>query len=314
MPKFFRILKKYPGTFWVANIMELFERWAWYGMFMLFALYLTGSTDSGALGFSQAQKGLLMGSVVGFLYFLPVFTGAIADRVGYKKVLIIAYILMTTSYFLLGRVKEYEWVFAAFLMLALGAALFKPIISACIAKTTDDETSSIGFGIFYMIVNIGAFVGPVVASLARQNSWVNVFNISSGVIVFNLILVILFFKEPERSASQTSFREEIKKIFRNIFEALRDMRLVVFLLIIIGFWTMYNQLFYTLPVFIDQWMDTSVVYDNIYRIWPWLAEQIGTSEKTIAAEMLTNIDAMYIMFMTKDKFKDWFPSYFGQKG
>jgi dipeptide/tripeptide permease len=295
MPKFFNILKKYPGTFWVANIMELFERWAWYGMFMLFALYLTGSTDSGALGFSQAQKGIMMGSVVGFLYFLPVFTGAIADRVGYKKVLIIAYILMTVSYFLLGRVKEYEWVFAAFIMLALGAALFKPIISACIAKTTDDETSSIGFGIFYMIVNIGAFVGPVVASLARQNSWVNVFNISSGVIVFNLLLVILFFKEPERSASQTSFREEIKKIFRNIFEALRDMRLVVFLLIIIGFWTMYNQLFYTLPVFIDQWMDTSVVYDNIYRIWPWLAEQIGTSEKTIAAEMLTNIDAMYII-------------------
>jgi len=295
MPKFFRILKKYPGTFWVANFMELFERWAWYGMFMLFALYLTGSTDSGALGFSQAQKGLMMGSVVGFLYFLPVITGAIADRVGYKKVLIIAYVLMTVSYFLLGRVKEYEWVFAAFIMLALGAALFKPIISACIAKTTDDETSSIGFGIFYMIVNIGAFVGPVVASLARQHAWVNVFNISSAIIVFNLLLVILFFKEPERSCSETGFFKEIKKIFKNIFEALKDIKLVVFLLIIVGFWTMYNQLFYTLPVFIDQWMDTSVVYDNIHRVWPWLAEQVGTPEKTIAAEMLTNIDAMYII-------------------
>jgi len=295
MPKFIRIIKKYPRTFWVANIMELFERWAWYGMFMLFALYLTGSTDAGALGFSQAQKGLMMGSVVGFLYFLPVITGAIADRIGYKKVLIIAYILMTTSYFLLGRVKEYEWVFATFILLAFGAALFKPIISACIAKTTDDETSSIGFGIFYMIVNIGAFVGPVVASLARQNDWIYVFNISAGVIIFNLLLVILFFREPERSVIKTSFIEEVKKIFLNIYEALKDLKFVVFLLIIVGFWTMYNQLFYTLPVFIDQWMDTSVVYDNIHRIWPWLAEQIGTPQKTIAAEMLTNIDAMYII-------------------
>ncbi len=295
MPKFFKILKKYPQTFWVANTMELFERWAWYGMFMVFALYLTGSTDSGALGFSQTQKGMMMGSVVGFLYLLPVVTGAIADRIGYKKVLIIAYILLSGSYFLLGQVTEYTSVFAAFLMLALGAALFKPIISACIAKTTDDETSSLGFGIFYMIVNIGAFIGPIVASLARQHDWHYVFNISASVIVVNLIIVILFFKEPARTKSQTSFGEEILKILRNIWEALRDVKLLIFLLIIVGFWTMYNQLFYTLPVFIDQWMDTSIVYNSIYKVWPWFAEQVGTADKTIAAEMLTNIDAMYII-------------------
>lgn len=276
--------------------MELFERWAWYGMFMLFALYLTGSTDSGALGFSQSQKGMLMGSVVGFLYFLPVITGAIADRVGYKKVLILAYTLLAIAYFLLGRVATFEWVYVVFILLALGAALFKPIISACVARTTTDETSSMGFGIFYMIVNIGAFIGPIVASLARQSGWVNVFNISAGVIVLNLLLVILFFKEPEREKSDKSFGQELRTIFSNIFEALRDVKFVMFLLIIVGFWTMYNQLFYTLPVFIDQWMDTSIVYDNLYAVWPWLAEQIGTPEKTIAAEMLTNIDAMYIIF------------------
>ena len=295
MPKFVNILTRFPRTFWVANIMELFERWAWYGMFMLFALYLTGSTDTGALGFTQAQKGMMMGSVVGFLYFLPVITGAIADRVGYKKVLIVAYLLLASAYFLLGRVREYEWVFVVFIMLALGAALFKPIISACIAKTTDDQTSSMGFGIFYMIVNIGAFVGPIVASLARQSGWENVFNISAGVILVNIVLVVLFFKEPDREVVKTGFGKEIARIFNNIYDALKDLRFVVFLLIIVGFWTMYNQLFYTLPVFIDQWMDTSIVYDNIYKIWPWLAEQIGTPEKTIAAEMLTNIDAMYII-------------------
>lgn len=295
MNSFFKIFKSFPGTFWVANIMELFERWAWYGMFMIFALYLTGSTDSGALGFSQAQKGILMGSVVGFLYFMPVITGAIADRVGYKKMLIIAYIILSSAYFILGLVKSYESVFATFILLAIGAALFKPIISACIAKTTDEQTSSMGFGIFYMIVNIGAFIGPIVASLSRQKDWHYVFVISSTVIFINLILVILFFKDPIKPRKDSKFKEEIIKIFRNILEALKDVKFVIFLLIVAGFWTMYNQLFYTLPVFIDQWMDTSIVYQNIYKIWPWLAEQIGTADKTIAAEMMTNIDAMYII-------------------
>jgi MFS family permease len=262
---------------------------------MVFALYLTGSTESGALGFSQAQKGYMMGSVVGFLYLLPVVTGAIADRVGYKKVLIIAYTILAIAYFLLGQVTSYPAVFASYLLLATGAALFKPVISACIAKTTDDETSSLGFGIFYMIVNIGAFVGPFVASLARQHDWHYVFYVSSAVIVLNLIIVILFFKEPARTESQTSFGQEVKKILGNIYTALKDFKFLIFLLIIVGFWTMYNQLFYTLPVFIDQWMDTSVVYNNIYKVWPWFAEQVGTADKTIAAEMLTNIDAMYII-------------------
>ncbi|HOK37612.1 MAG TPA: MFS transporter [Bacteroidales bacterium] len=295
MNSFFKIIKRFPRTFWIANIMELFERWAWYGMFMIFALYLTGSTDSGALGFSQVQKGILMGSVVGFLYFMPVITGAIADRVGYKKMLIIAYIILSSSYFILGQVKSYESVFFAFIMLAIGAALFKPIISACIAKTTDEQTSSMGFGIFYMIVNIGAFIGPIVASLSRQKNWQYVFMISSAVILINLILVIFFFKDPIKPRKNSNLIEEIIKILKNITEALKDVKFVFFLLIVAGFWTMYNQLFYTLPVFIDQWMDTSIVYENIYKIWPWFAEQIGTADKTIAAEMMTNIDAMYII-------------------
>ena len=81
--------------------MELFERWAWYGMWMLLALYLTGSTDSGALGFSQETKGIMMGTVGFSLYFLPVFTGAIADRFGYKKVLIISFIILAIAYFII---------------------------------------------------------------------------------------------------------------------------------------------------------------------------------------------------------------------
>ncbi len=294
--KFFNLLKQYPGTFWVVNIMELFERWAWYAMFMVFALYLTGSVDTGALGFSQTQKGLMMGIVVGMLYVLPIITGAIADRVGYKKILIISYLILAASYYILGQISSYYAVFSVFILLAIGAALFKPVITASIVKTTTEKTASVGFGLFYMMVNVGAFIGPICAALLRQISWTYVFNMATIVILINLVIVIIFYKEPAvTEKKRIKIYEEIKQIFRNIFEALRDIRFTIFLLIIVGFWTMYNQLFYTLPVFIDQWMDTSALYNKMYIFWPWLAKTLGTSDGTIPAEILTNLDAMYII-------------------
>ena len=290
-----QVFKSYPKTFWVANTMELFERWAWYGMFMLFALYLTGSRDTGALGFTQEQKGYLMGPVVAILYFLPLITGAIADRYGYKRVLIIAYLMLAAGYFLMGIFKTYFSMYVVFMFVAVGAALFKPIISATVAKTTDDSTSSIGFGIFYMMVNIGAFIGPIVASKLRGFDWQWVFTTSSVVIMVNLLIVFFLFKEPDRQPSKEPLGKSIINILKNVWIAVSDLKLLVFLIIIIGFWAMYNQLFYTLPVFIDQWMDTSVLYDALYRISPGLAAAIGTDQGTIAPELLTNIDAMYII-------------------
>lgn len=151
------VFHKFPKNFWFANTLELFERFAWYGMFMLLALYLTGSRDTGALGFSQSQKGTIMGVVVGTLYLMPLITGALADRLGFRKTLLTAFSILIVGYLLMGSVSSYLSVFISFFITAMGAALFKPVISATIARTTDDETSSIGFGIFYMMVNIGAF-------------------------------------------------------------------------------------------------------------------------------------------------------------
>jgi len=285
----------FPGTFWTANVMELFERWAWYGMFILLALYFTGSTDEGALGFTQGQKGLLMGTVVGILYVLPTITGAIADKFGYKRILILSYIILGSGYLLMGYVTTYASMFLAFLYLALGAGLFKPVISATITKTTTEKTASIGFGIFYMIVNIGAFVGPVVASKLREIDWQYAFWMSSGAILVNIILVIIFYKEPERERVNEPLSKTIRDIFTNLGKALTDYKLVVFLLIIVGFWTMYNQLFFTLPVFIEQWVNTSGIYSWVSGFWPWLANFIGTDEGTVNPEMIVNIDALYIV-------------------
>lgn len=290
--KFTQVFKKFPRAFWVANTMELFERWAWYGLFAVLALYLTNSTDDGALGFTQSQKGAIMGTVTGILYLLPLITGALADRIGYKKILIIAYIILGSGYYVMGEVTSYFWVYFAFLWVALGAALFKPVISATITKTTDDETSSIGFGIFYMMVNVGGFIGPIFSSKLRETyGWKIVFLMAASAIAVNLILVTFFYKEPEREKSTESLGKTITNSLKNIWTALSDKKLTMFLLIMVGFWTMFNQLFYTLPNFIDQWVNTSIIYDSIANISPKLAAAIGTKDGTIAPEMMVNLDA-----------------------
>jgi len=288
-----KVFKKFPKTFWVANTIELFERWAWYGFFMLFANYLTGSTDIGALGLSQAQKGIIMGVGTGILYFLPVITGAIADKYGYKKVLAISFVIYSTAFIALPLFNTFTGVFAMYLYLALGAALFKPIISATVAKTTDEETSSIGFGIFYMMVNIGAFIGPLVTLAYKDSGYTTVFYISAGVILINFIL-ILFYKEPEREVKNESLSEAIGNVFKNIATALSDFKFVIFLLLVAAFWSMYYQLFFTLPVFIAQWVDTSSVYNFFNGIMPAVTKTYGHNGQ-MDAEFIVNFDAMFII-------------------
>ncbi|WP_153640671.1 MFS transporter [Prolixibacter sp. NT017] len=295
--KALQVFKKFPRTFWVANTMELFERWAWYGFFSLFALYLTGSTDEGGMGFTQIQKGNIMGIGTAILYFLPIITGTISDRIGYKRTLYIAYTVYTTAFIAMPFFHTYFSVFFIFLYLALGAALFKPIVSATVAKTTDETTSSIGFGLFYMMVNIGAFIGPFVTNHYQQIAWKYVYFSSAAVIAANFILLTFFYREPTEKQKQkeSSLGKNIIEVFKNIGVALSDVRFVVFLIIVSGFWTMYNQLFFSLPVFIEQWANTSIVYDMFHSWWPWLAEQIGTSNGTIPPNILINADAGFII-------------------
>ena len=289
------LFKKFPGTFWIANLIELFERWAWYGLFVLFANYLTGSTETGALGFSQAEKGLMMGVGVSILYFLPLITGAIADKYGYRKVLFLSFIIYTSAFILLPLCTSFTGVFIMYIYLAVGAALFKPVISATIAKTTTDEPSSIGFGIFYMMVNIGAFFGPMVTLILRNRSgsYHIVFYISAAIVALNFIM-LLFYKEPEREPNNEPFSKAIGTVFRNVCTSVKDYRFLIFLLLIAGFWTMYYQLFYTLPVFIAQWVDTSAVYDFFAGNLPYFAANYGANGQ-MDAEFITNFDALFII-------------------
>jgi len=289
------VIRQYPKTFWSANSLELFERWAYYGIFNLLALYLTGSQDTGALGFTQVEKGLVMGIVNAILYFLPIITGSIADKFGYKKVLLIAFIILSTGYYLMGVVTSFAGIFLTFFYVAIGAALFKPIISATIAKTTDEKTASIGFGIFYMIINIGGLIGPLVASELREMNWQYIFIMSSGAILVNIVILLIFYKDSDKPEQSEPLGQAIKMVFVNVYRALKDVKLLLFLLIIIGGWTVYWQFFYSLPVFIDQWHDTTVITQSIGSVFPGIANAISNADGVIAAEKFITMAPFFII-------------------
>lgn len=281
-----KVLKKLPRVYWIANLMELFERWAWYGFYNAFALYLTLSKDTGALGFDQVQKGVIIGTGSMLLYFLPLITGAIADRIGFKKVLILSFASYVAGYLMVGTFQSFPLVFAAYIFLAVAGALFKPIISGTIAKTTNEETSSIGFGIFYMMINVGGFIGPFIAGFLYKVSWHLVFLMSIITIAINFIFVIFFFKEPDRKPSDKTFLRNIGIAFKNIYDTLLDWRYDLFLLIMAVFWTAFNQLYYSFPVFLDQWV-------NMDR----LSAFFGLSPGTITAPTVTSLDAFFIIVL-----------------
>ena len=289
MGSFVGILKQYKSTFWVANTIELFERMAWYGFFFLFANYLTKSTDLGGLEFSQSQKGMIMGIGTGILYFLPIITGAIADRFGYKKILIIAFSVYITAFLAFPLFDTFTSVFLVYIYLAIGAALFKPVISATIAKTTNDQTASMGFGIFYMMVNLGAFIGPLITMPAQDN----LFYIVAAIISVNFIL-LLFYKEPKRDIQNKPIGESFKEIYKNIITVVSNLQFMVFLLIIAGFWTMYNQLFFTLPVFIEMWIDSSNLYAFYAEYIPIISNNYSHNGQ-IQAEFISNSGAFFII-------------------
>ncbi len=289
------VFKKFPRTFWVANSMELFERWAYYGLFTVLSVYLINPVSKGGLGFSNTERGLMQGIVNMVIYLLPVLTGAIADKFGFRKVLLSAFVCMISGYYFMGQFDTYALVFAMFLIAALGASLFKPIITATVSKTTTKENDTVGFGIFYMIVNIGGFIGPFVASKLRDLSWDYVFIMTAAVILINFIL-INFYKEPgrEKQADKEPLTKTIAQIFKNMGIALSDVKFLVFVIIMVGFWTTYWQLFLTLPVYITQWVNTTDIYNSssiIAKIFG--AVENGTG--IIRPEMMTNLAAFTII-------------------
>ncbi len=206
---------KFPGVFWLVIIFEFFERGSYYGMMSILSVYLTEH-----LQFPKESVGIIKGTIQPLLYFLPIISGALADRFGYRKMLMIAFSLLGLGYFLTSQATSYALVFSALVVMGFGAGAFKPIISGSIARVTDESNSTLGFGIYYWSINLGAFLFPLIlVPILKKMDWSYVI-IASAIGTASMIIPTLFFyKEPvKKEENNQKKRTNIIQTLANAFE------------------------------------------------------------------------------------------------
>lgn len=164
-----------------------------------------------------------------------------------------------------------------------------------IARTTTDETISIGFGIFYMVVNIGGFIGPFIGGIILKAGWDYLFFMSICVLGLNYLITIFFFKEPIQIDRSDALWPKIVQAFKNIGMTLTNGKLVILLLIMSFFWAAFNQLYYSFPVFVEEWVDTSGIYNTIAAMAPSFAEAIGNGRGGISTVTFSSMDSFFII-------------------
>jgi dipeptide/tripeptide permease len=280
----------FPRTFWIANVMELFERAAYYGMNSVLAVYLTRTVAQGGLGFGEQDVGLLQGVVYAATYVLPILGGALADRYGYRRMLMVAFSLLAAGYFATGFMSTYALVFLALLVMATGSGLFKPIISGTIARTTDESNSAFGFGIYYWMINVGAFLAPLVVSVLKGFSWRYVFMASCLYTALMLLPTVFLYTEPPRPQST----KKLKDVLVGAVDVLGDARFMLMIVIYSGFWILYFQQFGSILWYLGAFVDRAPVSDAMTG----LLHAIGLPWTFVFdAEHVTVIDAGMIILL-----------------
>jgi len=265
----FSRLKGFSRAFWTANIVELLERGAYYGVFIVITLYL-----SRILGFTDVEAGLISGVFSGGLFLLPTFTGALADKIGFKYSLLIAFSLLSIGYFGLaiiptvlesGGLVDYsdgikftgllesaqQWaIVPVMIVIMIGGSFIKSVITGTVAKETTEATRAQGFSIFYMMVNIGAFSGKTIVKPLRMAMgdmglvYINYF--SAALTALALIMIIFFYK----SAKHEGEGKTLGQIWTALIKVCTNGRLITLILIISGFWMVYHQLYATMPKYV----------------------------------------------------------------
>lgn len=274
--------------FWVANFSELFERLSYYAAFASLARYLHE-----ALHFPTEQTSSLTGLFGGLVWFLPVFGGTLADRMGFRRALSLAYLILSCAYFLLGSLGA-SWlapvrnnvplvVLVTFVLAlpALGVALVKPSVVGTTARASKENVRSIGYSIYYTLVNIGGFFGPIVASYVHKHLSVeNVFRTAALSVFLMFIAVLIFFREPRKHDEVET--TSLAQAGRNFWTVLTNPRFMMFLLIFTGYWIVYWQLFLTLPLYIHAYVSASADTELLLATGPLVVITL-----TIAINLLT---------------------------
>ncbi len=250
--------------FWVANISELFERLSYYAAFASMTRYLHE-----VLQFPSQQASAFSGFFGGLVWFLPVFGGTLADKMGFRKALALAYLILSCAYFLLGSLGS-AWlapvrqtvplgvlVAVVLALPAFGVALVKPTVVATTAHSSRPDVRSFGYSIYYTLVNIGGAAGPFVASYIHQRMRVeNVFRVSALCVFVMFIGVLIFFKEPNRDREAQT--PSMAQAGRNFLTVLSNPRFMLFLAIFTGYWIVYWQEFLTLPLYVHNYINPAI--------------------------------------------------------
>ena len=261
-------------SFWVANFTEIFERIAYYGSTAVLAVYL-----SEELHFSDQLTGSLVGTFGLVVFFLPILGGTLADRFTFRRALLFAYLIMTVGYFLLGSVAAPwmapvrhalgdKWLVLGILMIpAIGPGVVKPCVAGTTARASNENVRSIGYSIYYTLVNVGGMLGPMTAFLVRkQLGWgiSNVFRVAALSVFLMFWVTLFFYREPERSGEAPV--GSIGAALKNIFVVLGNLRFVLFLIIFSGFFTIFWQQYVSMPIFLRRYVNANADFDLLLSV------------------------------------------------
>jgi POT family proton-dependent oligopeptide transporter len=152
---------------------EMWERFSYYGMRAILTLYMTKSLAEGGLGFDDKYAGIIYGTYVASVWYLSLPGGWLADRVfGSRRAVLIGAIIIACGHYSMV-INTHATFFIGLVLIACGTGLLKPNISAMVGQlySEDDKRRDAGFSIFYMGINLGAFLSPFVVGFLAQGAF-----------------------------------------------------------------------------------------------------------------------------------------------
>jgi dipeptide/tripeptide permease len=300
-------VKSFARPFWAANVMELIERFAYYGVRVVVPIYIASSEDPGGLHFTNTQKGTIFGAWAAFQTLVPLFSGGLADKYGRKSTIAVSIAVKMAGYLMMATQRTFWGFFAGCMVLATGTAVFKPGVQGTLVRGTDRGNSSVGWGIFYQIVNIGGWLGPPLAGILRGKGWSWVFYGCAAIVSLNY-LVLLSYRDPvdppESEADRSGRggektmgeRSALEVVWYALSNFITRPRLVGFVLIISGFWLMFMQLYDSLPNFIEEWTDSRSLVAALHL--PAFLVHATSRGVQLKQEWMINLDStLIVLFM-----------------
>jgi proton-dependent oligopeptide transporter, POT family len=339
--------QKFPAVFWTANVVELFERAAYYSMASFVVIYL------GQLGFGSYWPSFLSSSVLWFLvFFLPILSGTIADQIGFRNGLLLAFVLLTIGYAMMGypvwlggsalsptigkaftaSSRDFWVILLGIVVIGIGASFVKPCISGTVQKTHAGR-ATLAFAIFYMLINIGSLFGRGTAFVVRNGAGVGtisavvavlglaaflilvlvrattksertkadiwmatagftamivvsaaivwkiyqataaeraavqaaslsyIFGVAAAASIVAFFAVLVFYREPSTTADPSKPRRSVGRILLDMVLVLGNGRFTMYLIVMTGFYFIYNQVYNVLPLYVKKVVEPSPAMD-----------------------------------------------------